>query len=138
DVSMVGDHAGVAVAERPWAVGAFDGATGSERVRVFAGVVRRVMESAGGAFRIAAQAAAADDEAAALWRTGQGHRYDDAAAFVTSLEHADLLRSDRTRDQAIATVWLVSSPETFIQLTDGHGLTIDEYERWVEHTLRDT
>jgi hypothetical protein len=96
------------------------------------------MESAGRAFRTAAQAAAADDEAAALWRTGQSHRYDDADAFVTSLERARLLRSDRSRDQAIATVWLVTSPETFIQLTDGRGFTLDEYQRWLESTLGDT
>jgi AcrR family transcriptional regulator len=138
DVSIVGDHADIAVSERPWAAGAFDGDTGAERVRVFASVSRRVMESAGRAFRTAAQAAAADDEAAALWRTGQSHRYEDAAAFVTSLERARLLRLDRTRDEAIATVWLVTSPETFIQLTDGRGLTLDEYQRWLEQTLADT
>jgi len=138
DVSMVGDHADVAVSEREWSMGAFQGETGTERVRVLAAVIRRVMESAGPAFRTAAQAAAADDDAAVLWKTGQCHRYDDATAFVTSLEHSRLLRSDRTRDQAIATVWLVSSPETFIQLTDGRGLTLDEYQLWVEQTLRDT
>ena len=138
DVSIVGDQADVAVSERDWSVGAFHGETGAERVRVFAAVIRRVMESAGPAFRTAAQAAAADDDAAVLWKTGQRHRYDDATAFVTSLERSRLLRSDRTRDQAIATVWLVSSPETFIQLTDGRGLTLDEYQLWVEQTVRDT
>jgi len=138
DVSIVGDHADVAVSEREWAVGAFHGENGAERVRVFAAVIRRVMESAGPAFRTAAQAAAADDSAAVLWKTGQRHRYDDATAFVTSLERSRLLRSDRTQDQAIATVWLVSSPETFIQLTDGCGLTLDEYQLWVEQTVRDT
>src|SRR4051812_507787 len=88
DVSIVGDHAAVAVAERPWAAAAFDGGTGEERVRAFASAVRRVMETAGRAFRTAAQAAAADDEAAALWRTGQSHRYEDALRFVTSLGQA--------------------------------------------------
>jgi AcrR family transcriptional regulator len=137
DVSIVGDHADVAVSERPWATGAFEGETGAERVRVFAAAVRRIMESAGPAFRTAAQAAAADEQAAALWRTGQSHRYDDAAAFVTSLERAGLLRSDRAREHAIATVWLATSPETFIQLTDGRVLTLDGYERWLEQTLAD-
>jgi AcrR family transcriptional regulator len=138
DVSIVGDHADIAVAERPWAAGAFDSESGAERVRGFAAVSRRVMESAGRAFRIAGQAAAADNEAAALWRTGQSHRHEDATAFVTALERADLLRPDRTRDQAIASVWLVTSPETFIQLTDGRGFTLDDYERWLEQTLADT
>jgi hypothetical protein len=32
----------------------------------------------------------------------------------------------------------VSSPETFIQLVDGQGLTLDEYQLWVEQTLGDT
>lgn len=138
DVSIVGDQADVAVSARPWAAAAFDAETGAERIRVFAALVRRVMETAGRAFRTAAQAAAADQEAAALWRTGQRHRNADAAAFVTSLETSRLLRSDRTQEHAIATVWLVSSPETFIQLTDSRGLTFDEYQLWVEKTLRDT
>jgi AcrR family transcriptional regulator len=138
DVAIVGDHADIAVAERPWAAGAFDGESGAERVRTFAAVTRRIMESAGRAFRAAAQAAATDDEVAALWQTGQSHRHEDATAFVAAIERADLLRPDRTRDQAIATVWLVTSPETFIQLTDGRGFTLDEYERWLEQTLGDT
>jgi AcrR family transcriptional regulator len=138
DVSIVGDQADVAVSERPWAAAAFDAETGAQRIRVFAAVIRRVMETAGRAFRTAAQAAAADQEAAALWRTGQRHRNADAAAFVRSLETSRLLRPDRTREHAIATVWLVSSPETYIQLTDSHGLTLDEYQLWVEQTLSDT
>ena len=36
------------------------------------------------------------------------------------------------------TVWLVSSPESFIQLTDGYGLSLDEFQLWVEQMLRDT
>jgi AcrR family transcriptional regulator len=138
DVSIVEDQADVAVSERPWAAGAFDAETGDERIRVFAAVIRRVMESAGCAFRTAAEAAAADQEAAALWRTGQSRRNADAAAFVTSLASCRLLRSDQTREHAVATVWLVSSPETFIQLTDSRGLTLDDYQLWVEQTLRDT
>lgn len=138
DVSMVGDQAEVGVAEREWSLGAFYAETGAERVRVFAAVIRRLMESAGAAFRTAAQAAAADSDAAVLWKTGQQHRDHDATAFVTALERSRFLRSDQTRERAIATVWLVSSPETFIQLTDGYGLSLDEFQLWVEHILRDT
>ena len=138
DVSMVGDQGDVAVAQREWSAGAFDAETGAERVRVFAAVIRRVMESAGAAFRTAAQAAAADEDAAVLWKTGQQHRRHDATEFVAALERSRLLRSDQTREQAIATVWLVTSPETFIQLTDGYGLTLDEFQLWVEKTLQGT
>ena len=35
-------------------------------------------------------------------------------------------------------MWLVTSPETFIQLTDGYGLTLDEFQLWVEKTLQGT
>jgi hypothetical protein len=34
-------------------------------------------------------------------------------------------------------VWLVTGPETFIQLTDGFGWTLDRYQRWVERMLAD-
>lgn len=137
DVSMVGDRFAIPVSERDWSAGAFHGESGTERVRVFAAAIRRIMATAGSAFRTAAQAAAADEEAAVLWEKGQRHRYDDATAFVTSLERSQLLRSDRTREHAIATVWLVTSPETFMQLTDGRRITLDEYELWVEQTLSD-
>lgn len=138
DVAIVGDQTDVAVAQRAWASAAFDAETGHERVHAFAAVIRRIMESAGPAFRAAAQAASADHDAAALWRIGQRHRHDDATAFVSSLESSRLLHPQRTRDQAIATVWLVSSPETFIQLTDGLGLTLDDYQTWIEQLLCDT
>ena len=95
------------------------------------------MASAGWAFRIAAQAAAADVDAAALWATGQRHRLEDATRFVNSLRQADLLRRDRSSRDAIATVWLVSSPETYIQLVDGLDWTLGRYEHWVERTLAD-
>lgn len=138
DIAIVGDQEAVPVAARSWAVDAFGADTGSERVDAFATVVRHVMASAGWAFRIAAQAAATDGDAAALWATGQRHRLDDATTFVRSLRQADLLRRDRSSRDAVGTVWLVSSPETFIQLSDGLGWTLGRYERWVEHTLADT
>jgi AcrR family transcriptional regulator len=137
DVAIVGDQEAVPVADRSWAADAFGAATGSERVEAFAAVVRHVMASAGWAFRIAAQAAAADADAAALWATGQRHRLEDATRFVSSLRHAQLLRRDRSSRDAVATVWLVSSPETFIQLVDGLGWTLGRYEHWVERTLAD-
>jgi AcrR family transcriptional regulator len=137
DIAIVGDQEAIPVAARSWAADAFGADTGSTRVHAFAVLVRHVMASAGWAFRIAAQAAATDADAAALWATGQRHRLDDATRFVRSLRHAGLLRRDRATPHAIATVWLVSSPETFIQLTDGHGLTLGRYERWVERTLAD-
>ncbi len=73
-----------------------------------------------------------------LWGTGQRHRLDDATKFVRSLRRADLLRRDRTYRDAVATVWLISSPATFIQLVDGLGSTLGRYQHWVERTLVDS
>jgi AcrR family transcriptional regulator len=137
DVAMVGDQEAVPVTGRAWAEAAFTAPTGRARVRAFAAAIRRVMESAGSAFRAAAQAAATDPDAAALWATGQGLRLQDAAAFVDALDDAHLLRRGRSRDDAVATVWLVISPETFTQLSDGLGWTLDGYEHWVERMLAD-
>lgn len=137
DIAIVGDQDPVPVADRSWAADAFGADTGSERVHAFAAVIRHVMASAGWAFRIAAQAAAADADAAVLWATGQRHRLEDATRFVKSLRHARLLRRDRPNRDAVATVWLVSSPETFIQLIDGLDWTLGRYEHWVERTLAD-
>jgi AcrR family transcriptional regulator len=137
DIAIVGDQDAVPVAARSWAVDAFGADTGRERVIAFATVVRHVMASAGWAFRIAAQAAATDADAGALWAAGQRHRLDDATKFVRSLRRADLLRRDRSSRDAVGTVWLVSSPETFIQLTDGFGWTLGRYEHWVERILAD-
>lgn len=138
DIAIVGDQDAIPVAERSWAADAFGADTGSERVQAFAAVIRHVMASAGWAFRIAAQAASTDTDANALWTSGQRHRLRDATKLINSLRHAHLLRPDRSTRDAVATVWLISSPETFIQLIDGLGWTIGRYERWVERTLADT
>jgi AcrR family transcriptional regulator len=137
DVAMVGDQASVPVAERSWALDAFTAPTGSERTGAFAAAVRRVMQSAGAVFRTAAQAAVADPEAAALWRLGQRRREEDAAAFVVALHGAALLRSDRAPDEAIASVWLLTSPETYLQLTDGLAWGPDRYEQWLRQSMGD-
>ena len=138
DVAIVGDQEAVPVADRPWAAGAFNAATGRERVRAYAHSIRRVMDSAGPAFRIAAQAAAADPEATALWTMGQRLRLADSTALIAALHEAQLLRPDLPHQDAVATVWLISSPETFSQLSDGLNWTIDRYERWVYQTLAAT
>lgn len=137
DVAMVGDQAAVPVAARPWAVDAFEAPTGVERVGAFAAAIRRVMQSAGAVFRTAAQAAVADPAAAALWRLGQDLRHQDAAAFVAALHDASQLRSDRTPDQAVASVWLLTGPETYLQMTDGLAWSPAQYEQWLRQSLLD-
>ena len=137
DVSMVGDQDAVPVAGRSWALDAFEAPTGVERVGAFAAAVRRVMQSAGAVFRTAAQAAVADPDAAALWRLGQDLRQQDAVAFVAALHDASQLRSDRTPDEAIASVWLLTSPETYLQMTDGLAWTPAQYEQWLRQSMFD-
>ena len=38
---------------------------------------------------------------------------------------------------AAATVWLLTSPETYLQLTEGLGWSLDDYEQWLERSLVD-
>ena len=137
DVSMVGDQDAVPVAGRSWALDAFTAPTGVERVTTFAAAIRRVMQSAGAVFRTAAQAAVADPEASALWRLGQNLRQQDAAAFIAALHDASQLRSDRTPEEATASVWLLTSPETYLQLTDGLAWSPDQYEQWLRQSMFD-
>lgn len=137
DVAMVGDQDDVPVIGRSWAARAFDAPTPAERVAAFASTIRHIMERAGVAFRTAAQAAVAEPEAAALWAVGQQKRAQDAAAYVAALDNAAMLRGDRTPAHAKTTVWLLSSPETYLQLTDALGLNLDEFEQWVSRSLAD-
>ncbi len=137
DVSMVGDQDAVPVAGRSWALDAFEAPTGVERVGAFAAAIRQVMQSAGAVFRTAAQAAVADPDAAALWRLGQDLRQQDAAAFVAALHDAAQLRSDRTPAEAIASVWLLTSPETYLQMTDGLAWSPAQYEQWLRQSMFD-
>lgn len=137
DVAIVGDQTAIPVAARAWAEAAYRAPTGRARVRAYAATIRRVMETAGSAFRAAAQAAATDSDAAALWTTGRDLRLRDSEGFVEALDEAQLLRRGGSREDAVATVWLVTSPETFIQLHDGLGWSLDRFERWVERMLAD-
>lgn len=137
DVAMVGDQEAVPVAGRSWMLDAFTAPTGVERVAAFAAAICRVMESGGAVFRTAAQAAAADPEASALWRLGQNRRQQDAAAFTAALHDASHLRSDRTPNAATASVWLLTSPETYLQMTDGLAWSADQYEQWLRQSMFD-
>lgn len=137
DVTMVGDQEAIPVMERPWATAALEAPTASQRVSAFATVIRRVMGRAGSVFRTAAQAATVEPEAAELWGLGQRKREQDATAFVAALQRASMLREDRTPAQGAATVWLLSSPETYLQLTQGLRWSLDDYERWLGQSLTD-
>jgi AcrR family transcriptional regulator len=137
DVAIVGDQEAIPVAERSWTEAAFNAQTGGEAVRAYAAAIRRVMSSAGPAFRVAAQAAATDVDAAALWAVGQRLRLEDSTAFITALHDAHLLRRGTSRPDAAATVWLITAPETFTQLNGGLDWTLDQYERWLDRALAD-
>jgi hypothetical protein len=77
----------------------------------------------------------------AVWtsrkQTGQRRRHQDSTVFVAALGRAGLLRRDRRRADLVGTVWLLASPETFIQVDDGLGWSLDRYERWIEQTMAD-
>lgn len=51
---------------------------------------------------------------------------------------ASHFRSDRTPDEAAtASVWLLTFPETYLQMTDGLAWSADQYEQWLRQSMFD-
>lgn len=51
------------------------------------------------------------------------------------LQHNHRLFDVRRVD--IASVWLLTSPETYLQMTDGLAWSPDQYEQWLRQSMRD-
>ena len=136
DRSIAGDDAPVVVNAREWMRVVWEGPTAEDRLRAYAGAVRRIMEGAGGVLVALDRAAAADPELATLAATTEERRRTGATAVIDSVREVAPLRPGLSRSDAVDVLWLLNSPMVFHQMTRHARWSPARYERWLAETMR--
>jgi AcrR family transcriptional regulator len=135
DRSIAGDDAPVVVNARDWMRDVWEAPTGEDRLRAYAGAVRRIMEGAADVLVALDRAAAADPDLGDLAATTEGRRRTGATAVVDSVREVATLRPGLRRSDAVDVLWLLNSPMVFHHLTHGSGWSPSRYERWLAGAL---
>jgi AcrR family transcriptional regulator len=86
-------------------------------------------------FRIIREAAAADQEVAALERARSAQRLANYGQAARLLAERNALRSGLTIEQAAAAIFAIGHPETYRALVLDGGLTDDDWAAWAQDLL---
>lgn len=135
DRSIAGDDAPVVVNARDWMRDVWEAPTGQDRLRAYAGAVRRIMQGAAAVLISLDRAAAADPELGALAATTEDRRRIGAAAVIDSVRSVTPLRAGLRPSDAVDVLWLLNSPMVFQHLTAHANWSPQRYERWLADTL---
>lgn len=132
DVRIAGDDEPVPLLERPGPEAVVAEADQRRRVTMFAAGIRRIIERVRRLDDLMVTAAAADEEIAALRADLQLRQRRKGMDFaLEALAGEDGLRIGRTREQASAVLWTLTSPEVHRLLCDQRGFSGEEYEAWL-------
>lgn len=129
DVAMAGDDEPVVVSQRESAQRVLDAQDPHELVRRLAEHVTGVQERYGPLDEALHQAADADPELAALWRTSEEQRRSGAALFVDALAARAPLQVPH--EQAVDVLWLLMAPDVHTRLVVSRGWPRDRYVDWL-------
>jgi hypothetical protein len=136
EVSIVGDDEPVPLLERDDIVAVGGQPDQLQRARLMARTVRDIQLRAAPMSLVARDAAAADPEVAAFWDLGKAQRRIGMAEAARSLAGDDGLRIPI--DEAADVLWVIFSPDVFMQFTRDKGWSVERYEAWVLDTLERT
>lgn len=134
DVRIVGDDEPVAVADRP-EVAAMEAQTDPDvLLAMYAPWVTDISRRTAAMARVLADAARSTPELAALQETTVSNRMFGARGVVGVLSRITTLRIDE--EAAVATVWALTDPHIYAELTEERGFTYEQFVAWFEDALR--
>ena len=137
DVSIGGDDRDVAMLERPEVRMLLSSQDPQEQLAGFAGLVRGVMERAGSVYRILADAARSDHDAAALLDDIARQRHAGQNRIAQALAQKGALRAGLRERDAADVIHALASPELYGLLVLDRGWSGDRYENWLRSILAD-
>jgi AcrR family transcriptional regulator len=137
DVSIVGDDAAVAMADRPQVRALVSDPDPRKQLAGFAALLREVMARAAPVHRILADAARSDEDAASLLADIARQRQEGQHRIARSLARSGALRPGLRERDAADIIHALASPEVYALLVLGRGWTGDRYERWLTGILTD-
>jgi AcrR family transcriptional regulator len=137
DVSIVGDHEDVPMADRPEVQSLVDNPNAREQLAGFVGVTVRVNERIAPLYRILTSAAGTDPNAAGLLDELTRQRQRGQRTIARSLARAGALRPELRERDAADLIHALMSPELYQLLVVDRAWNTDRYQRWLARTLGD-
>ena len=137
DVSIGGDDAEVAMADRPTVRALLYDDDPKNRLAGFAELVRDVMVRVGPVHRILADAAKSDEDAASLLAEIARQRLEGQRRIARSLARSGALRPGLRERDAADIVHAIASPEVYSLLVLDRAWTGERYEKWLRSILID-
>jgi AcrR family transcriptional regulator len=118
------------VAEQPWYREVLDETDPRRRLELNARNARDVKGRLGGLLAVIREAAAVDDDMAALWQLIETDFYANQRVVVEGLDANGSLRAGLDVTRATDILWTLNHPELWRLLVVVRGWTPDEYEAW--------
>ncbi len=135
DVAAVGDEAPVPLLQREAALAVWNTEDQRRQIQMFAGGIREIMERVGPIFQVMRAAAPAEPEIALLLQDYLEKRRVGMEYFVRASLDNGVLRPGLSPEDAIDTVWAITSAEVHHLLTVDRGWPPERYETWLAETL---
>lgn len=131
DVSVVGDDAAIAVAQRAWFREALAEPDARRQLQLVARHGVQVKRRVGALAEVIRRAAPADPEIAALWQQMQDQFLENQAMVAQSLAAKGALRADLEVPEAAEQLWTLNHPALYHLLIYERGWSEERYESWL-------
>ena len=131
DVAIAGDDEPVPVLDRSWTETAAAAATTDDFLDIVASTITSAQQRSAGLVLALFEAASTDTELTELAEQMIAARATTAGWIVDELTRKAPLGADRTRQEAIDTVWILMDPAVFDRLTRQRHWTVQHYQRWL-------
>lgn len=106
-----------------------------EMLGLYVSLTRQFMERCGDVIIMMTSAAPTEPDVATARQMARRNHGIGARFVGERLARMDALRSDLTAEQAATTLAVITWNMTWLQLTQDHGMSFDEGERWLNATL---
>ena len=137
DVSIAGDDEAVPMADRPDVLGLLGDPDPANQLTGFAALLRDLMARTGPVYRLLADAARSDADAAALLAEIARQRHEGQRRIARSLARAGALKTGLRERDAADVIHALASPEVYGLLVIDRGWSGERYEQWVRAILVD-
>jgi len=136
DTSFGGDDEPITFADRPEQQAALSEPDPIQMVGAFARIARQFMDRSSTILHALATAAQVDDEAAELLAEIRRQRHTGQSAIITALAERDALDPHLDPGRAADIVYALMSPDVHRILTIERGWSAENYQSWLERSLR--
>ena len=131
DVAAVGDDEPIPLLERPWLRQLQQETDPRRIIQLWLATSRTIVERVAPLMRVVRGATGTDTELAAQWDTNQHQTRTAHAVLAQLLANRDALKPGMDIDQARDIAFVIANVETYLQLSDVCGWTLDQ---WQERT----